>query len=294
MGEVAAFAPFLIIAGAMTLMGLSQMHASSHGGSGALGWLEGVVSGAVATLINLASQALRALTSRYAAAQLAILASFLSGMAVLWRFLIRSPADYAHASATAIEAVWRAIPAEVAREVAPLRSLARRAESQASRALARVGVVAAALAALKTIVNRRLHHLEHAVSVTLPHEIGKIRTAERDLERIYRDLRGKTTALERGAIKTFEWLRSHENSAAMGVFAGAVAIALSRLGFGFLRCRDWQKLGRSMRCSDAGLIGDLLGLIVAAEVALNFETLVREAQGVTEESTKAIKDVFGL
>lgn len=286
--------PFFIMAGAFVLLGLSQMHASAHGGSGVLGWLEGLVTKPLAAIINLASQATRALTSRFAAAQLALVAAWFSAMATLWRFVFQSSAEYAHAAAHAIESVWDAIPHEIQRELAPVRRLARRAAHTATHALHRAEAAIDGLDHLRARVNHRLHAIEHTVTVTLPHEIGRIRTGEKELERVYDDLRGRTKALERGAIRTFEWLRAHPFSAATAAFAGAVAIALTRLGLGAFRCNSLKRLLNKRGCGLWSDLDELLGLAVLTVGVLEFETLIREAQGLTEEAVGAFEDVFGI
>lgn len=286
--------PLFVMLAALVLLGLSQMHASAHGGSGVTGWLERLVTGSFAAIINLASQATRALTSRFAAAQLALVAAFFGAMATLWRFVFQSSAEYAHASASAIEAVWHAIPAEISRELAPVRRLARRAEHAATHALHRAEAALDGLDHLRARVNARLHAVEHTIAVTLPHEIGRIRTGERELERVYEDLRGRTKALERGAIKTFEWLRAHPFSAATAAFAGAVAIALTRLGLGAFRCNSLKRLLNKRGCGLWSDLDELLGLVALTVGALEFETLVHEAQDLTEEAVGAFEDVFGI
>src|SRR5690348_10117194 len=286
--------PFFVLAGGFVLLGLSQMHASAHGGGGIKGFLEGLVTKPIAALINLASQATRALTSRFAGTQLALIAAWFSAFATLRRFVFQSAGEYAHAAGHAIEAVWDAIPHEIERALAPVRRIARHADHAAARALARAEATIHALDHFKARVNARLRAIEHTVTVTLPHEIGRIRTRERELEHVYDDLRGRTKALERGAIKTFEWLRAHERSAAMAAFSGAVALALSRLGYGFLRCSSWRSLGRSLKCSDANILRDLLALatgILASEVSLT--EFVQAMQAIEQEAVDELHTFIG-
>lgn len=277
--------PFFVLTAGFVLIGLSQMHASAQGSPGAVGWIIGKLTGAVAAIANLAIQATRALTSRFASAQLALLAAFFSGMAALWKVVFTASGDVAHATAHAIEAVWDAIPHEIERALSPVRRLARRAEHTATHALHLAESTTHALDHLRARVNARLRSIEHTVTVTLPHEIGRIRTREKELERVYEDLRGAVRDVEHGAIRTWEWLRSHERSAAMGAFATVVAAALARLGFGMFRCRDWQRLGRSLKCSDANILADLLALatgLLATQVSLS--EFVRFLQGIEDEA----------
>lgn len=45
-------------------------------------------------------------------------------------------------------------------------------------------------------------------------------------------------------------------------FAGAVALALTHLGFGFLKCSGWQRVGRRMTCGMSRFFESLLALAV--------------------------------
>lgn len=277
--------PFFVVTAALVLVGLSQMHASSHGSAGAVGWLVGKLTAPAVAIFNLAIQATRALTSRFAAAQLALLAAFFSGMAALWKAYFQASGNLARAEADAAEAIWDAVPWEVDRKVNPVKRDAHRAGQKAAAAAAAAAATRHALHRYEAKTNPQLHELHHATSVAIPHDIAGLRARDKALTDKQTKDAGAIAGLEDGAVKTWEWIRSHPLSAVTGVFAGAVVVALSRLGYGFLRCNSWRKLGRSIKCSDANILGDLLALatgILAAEVSLT--EFVRFCQSIENEA----------
>lgn len=279
-----------IILPALLLLAMSQAHSASHGTQSNTGWIAWLAQHtSISYILGLAARADRWLISKFASAQLKLLAVWFSAFSVFWRSFFDAGRDVALATATAVEALARAVPRIVRQEVAPVRRLARRAEHVGTRALQRAEAAIHALDTFKARVHARLHALEHAISVTLPHEIGQIRTREKELERVYDDLRGATRDLEHGAIKTWEWLRTHRTSAAMGAFAGAVLWALSRVGYGFLRCRSWQRLGRSLTCNDANILAQLLADATLIVGAMSIYELAKAEQEVIGEAAKIVR-----
>jgi hypothetical protein len=123
--------------------------------------------------------------------------------------------------------------------------------------------------------------------VTLPRNIAGVRTREEALSRDLGKLKHRTKALEDGAIDTFKWIRAHPLSAATGVFTAAVSVALTRLGLGFMRCRDWQKVGRSLTCGMGRWVGELLSFIATFALGglavLDPEVLARATVATVDE-----------
>ena len=282
--------PFFAFVAAFVLVGLSQTSTSQHGSSGIKGFIDTAINNSIlAQVFGLGKKALRSVVSHFAAAQLRVLAKWLLSLGTLVLGWFAGNAGFSEEIVSAVERVYRAIRPEVERAVSPVRALARRAERVGSQALHRAESVGRTLRRFEARVNARLHTVEHTVTVTLPHEIGLIRRGERTLERDIAGLRGDVRALEDGAINTWRWLNSHRSSAAMGLFAGAVAWALSRLGYGFLRCSSWRSLGRSIKCSDANILRDLLALatgVLASQISL--EEFIRAAQAVENEAVDAL------
>src|SRR5437764_1217825 len=77
---------------------------------------------------------------------------------------------------------------------------------------------------LDHVVIPRLRAAEHAIEGVIEPELAGVRARER--------------ALEHGAVSTWEWIRRHPFSVASAAFAAAVAVALGRLGAGWIRCRN--------------------------------------------------------
>ncbi len=134
-------------------------------------------------------------------------------------------------------------------------------------------------------------HYTHAIDVTLPRRIGQINTREENLSRDQAKLRERTTSLENGAVRTFEWIRTHPLSAVTGVFAGAVAIALQRLGWGILRCRSWQSLGRRLTCGMGSLLLDLLNGVIDVLLIADLCQITRLMIDAAESSV--VQDALG-
>lgn len=145
---------------------------------------------------------------------------------------------------------------------------AARAQAQADRAHAKAQATAQAQAhaqryAIPHAINagtlpleRELHGIEagvrtwerwaeHAIDTTIPHDIAAVRE--------------RAQSLENGAINTFRWIRTHPASLATAAFAGAVAVALRRLGLGWLRCGNVKGVGKAL----CGLSRDLIESLLA-------------------------------
>jgi hypothetical protein len=121
----------------------------------------------------------------------------------------------------------------------------------------------------------KVGHLTHSVYVDVAREIERIRTRERQIAHevdvtIPRDiarLRDETRAIEDHAIGLFRWLRAHPSAAASTAFAGAVAIALTKLGLGWLRCNSARSFFRKAGCGFWRLLEDALALIATLALA---------------------------
>lgn len=168
-----------------------------------------------------------------------------------------------------------------------------------------VGSVGALAPRVKTL-EREWHGIEHRVK-TLERKVAQgighdLRIRIKALEQEYTGLRDKVIpdirSIARGAETEVQdlrkWVTDNVPLIGTAAFAGAIAAALSTLGLGWLRCNSNPFNNNRNACGLWGDLADVLALVVAAELALNFEDLVREAQGVAEVTTVAIQDVFGL
>jgi hypothetical protein len=210
----------------------------------------------------------RSAVSRWALAGLKPVAAWFVAVNVLLKDTFKTNADMAEATAKAVERITHhTIPAEAGKAALPAKTAAKNAQKTAAGAAATAAATAHAFHGYRVATAPKITHATHAVDVVFPGRIGVI---NREIDKVSRDqakLRERTTSLENGALKTFEWIRAHPLSLATGVFAGAVAIALQRIGWGVLRCRSWQKLGRSLTCGIGSWLSDLLALIATFALA---------------------------
>jgi len=93
----------------------------------------------------------------------------------------------------------------------------------------------------------RVRTLEHDITTVIPRDIAELRARDLSLSRLYNRL----------------WRLARRDAAKLGAitFAGAVAIALSRLGAGWIRCQPFRKNASRLCRLDPSLFGDFLGLL---------------------------------
>jgi hypothetical protein len=126
----------------------------------------------------------------------------------------------------------------------------------------------------------RIGRLEHAVDWTIPREIKTARDLAKEAEH--------------GVANLWKRVRTLPTKAEV---TAAIAAALAAVGFAgleWLRCDNGaERVGRS-GCGLWDDLGDVFALLAAAELALNFETFVHDAQEATGITVAAVKDVAGL
>lgn len=138
--------------------------------------------------------------------------------------------------------------------------------------------------------------LSKSVAVALPRELDRLRSRERALAHevdvvIPRDLaalRKQAAADAAHGIGLFRWLRQHATAAASVAFAGAVAIALRRLGLGWVRCANWRRIGKTGCGLDASLLESLLADAALLAGTYSLVEFAREMVGVTETAVRPI------
>jgi len=272
--------PLLTLLGGFFIAGYAQTSnvnakASGEANQGLLSFLKNVLTGgAFAALYH---KLVKAPTSRYALAQMGMLTRWILHLEILARNVIDTQTRVAESTADAVvAALHRTSPQAFKRATAPAVSQANKATARATKAQATANTATSDLTKYKAKTTPKVTHATHAVDVAIPKDIAGLRARDKALTDGQNKTEGRVKSLEDGAIKTFEWIRSHPLSAATGVFAGAVAIALSRMGFGFLRCRDWQKLGKRVTCGMGRWLGSLLDLIATFALA-GFAVLDPEA-----------------
>lgn len=103
-------------------------------------------------------------------------------------------------------------------------------------------------------------------------------------------LRGRVRAGERSISNLWDWVRSHTLLAASTAFAGAVAFALARVGAGWTRCNNWNRVGRQVCGMDSGLLESLLAdalLVVGTLSLVEFAEAMVEVEGAVVDGVRA-------
>lgn len=245
------------------------------------------------TVVHQITQATRSAVSRWALAQLKPVTAWFVALTALLLNIFRTRAEVTEQTAGAFERLRHTtIPREAGKAAAPAKAAAKTATQAAHKAQAKATSTSTSLHNYRVRTAPRIAHATHAVDVTLPQQLGRIRTREGVITKDLGALKDRTKALEDGALDTWRWIRSHPLAGVTGVFAGAVAVALSRLGWGVLRCRSWQNLGRSLKCSDASLLADLLAAATLSVGLLSLVELAKEEQRVIREVADAVHFVL--
>ncbi len=295
--------PLLVLGGGLFLLLLT--HTSSvHQGAAVNtnaggGWwgafkrsliLTNPIAVAIGTAIDKVFHAGRAWVSHWTQANLKPLARWFDGLTELNK---RTYSQMAGLSTDTAESLHRmrhvVIPHAAAVAAKPAMTQAKHATSTATQALNRTHTLSSTVTREHRAQVKLNVRYSHAIDVTIPRQLGRIQTRQRATDTTVEGLRDAVQGFEHGAIDTFKWLNTHRTTAAFGVFTGAVAWALSRLGYGFLRCQSWRNLGRSMKCSDANILRDLLALaggILATQISL--ADFIKFAQGVEGEAVGAL------
>jgi len=235
----------------------------------------------------------RGIVSHWALASVKPVARWFDGVNELYRRVFTQMSGLATDTAQALHLMRHKVIPHAAKAAAlPAVRQAKVATAKAEKALARERALHSTVTTQHARQVKLNVHYTHAIDAAIPQRLGRIETKQRtqtgDIAKVKDAVRG----LEDGAIDTFKWLSAHRTTAAMGVFTGAVAWALSRLGYGFLRCRSWQNLGRSMKCSDANVLRDLLFAATAIAVGMDLVTLARAEQTVIKDAATVVHDLW--
>jgi len=144
-----------------------------------------------------------------------------------------------------------------------------------------------------------VHALTQTVTITrtirrtvVADAFPRIRTVERDLGRvIHRDIprvRAREAELGREITNLWKWTRSHALVAGSVAFAGAVALALSRLGLGWVRCSKVGRAGKTLCGMDDSLLESLLADTLAIVGTVSLIEFIRDAQAVEHVALEAL------
>lgn len=298
--------PFGVLAAGLFLLAYAHT-ASAHQGAATAPKRSGGILGAltfvlpvlaplekgVKRAVDWALNSVRGWVSHWALAHVKAVARWFVGLNLLAQRTAREQSGLATDTADAFQKMrHRIIPHAVQVGVAPVRAEARTANRHAETALTREKALSSSVARTHRAQVKLNVHYTHAIDVAIPQRLGRIETKQRtqtgDIAKVKDAVRG----LEDGAIDTFKWLSAHRTTAAMGVFTGAVAWALSRLGYGFLRCRSWRDFGRSLKCSDATILAELLAGATAVALGVGLVELAKAEQEVVGDLATVVRDFW--
>lgn len=234
----------------------------------------------------------RGWVSHWALASVKPVARWFDGLTELQKRTYTQMSGLATDTAASLQAMRHVvIPHAAAVAAKPALTEAKHATATASKALVRTQTLSTTFTDTHRAQVKLNVHYTHAIDVALPKQLGMISTREDALSRDVTKLKERTTSLEDGAIDTFKWIRSHATSAATGVFTGAVAVALTSLGWGVLRCRSWKGLGQKLTCGMGSWLTGLLEAIATFALA-TFSVLDPEA--LAEAAVAAVDTVEPL
>lgn len=97
---------------------------------------------------------------------------------------------------------------------------------------------------LQRWTHTQVARLDHAIAVPIEHGIA--------------GLRSRTGTLERAYERLWKQVRSIDQVKAASVAAALVAVAVARLGFGWVRCGNWRTAGRAVCRMNGSLLETLL------------------------------------
>ena len=121
----------------------------------------------------------------------------------------------------------------------------------------------------------QISSLEHEIGGVIAHDLPAIRAGERAAQR------------EIGSL--WKWTRRHTLEAGSLAFAGAVAWALSRVGAGWVRCSNWNRIGRQVCGMDSQLLEGLLAGVVVVASPISVVDLTKAAQAFTAEAEAGLR-----
>lgn len=126
----------------------------------------------------------------------------------------------------------------------------------------------------------RVKSLERTVGGVIAHDLPGIRAGER--------------TLGRGIDSLWKWTHRHTLLAGTLTFTAAVGAALARLGAGWTRCNNWNRIGRSVCASPLTDIEAIVGLLATGVVVADFRELVELAQSVERGTATVLQDIAKL
>ena len=144
------------------------------------------------------------------------------------------------------------------------------------------------------VIAQRLAHVGkiagHAAPASVTRAVGALageldHVIEWDLPK----LRARTKALEERLGRLAHRIRADARPIIGAAFVAAVAVALGRLGAGWVRCQNWKRAGKQVCGMDASLLEALLADTLAIVGAISIVELAMELQRVMPEVTAVVR-----
>jgi hypothetical protein len=213
-----------------------------------------------------------------------------------------------HAFARMADLVWKEIKEAAHSDWAVIDSLAHtitrvlhlnRLTHDLARARTTVSKQVKTLEREYTHLRQREKALEEKVARGIGNDIRiHVRALERKVTKIAGTtipaVEGEVAKAERDVSQLGRWIAGAFPIPRDLTFAGAIALALSSLGLGWLRCNSNPFNNNKNACGLWGDLAGLLGLVTAVLVAEDFEGLVREMQGLEDDAIGVAKDLFNV
>lgn len=148
---------------------------------------------------------------------------------------------------------------------------------------------------------RRVGRIAHVRTViverTVIHNvIPRVRAGEAAIEHVIEwdipRLRARERAITRRLERLWKWSRSHARIAATGAFVAATAVALRRMGLGWLRCRNVKRFGRTVCGMNAPAFDALLAGLIGGLALADYRDLVRKMQDVEHAVAEELIDLL--
>lgn len=134
----------------------------------------------------------------------------------------------------------------------------------------------AEIARLRGWVVPRLHVLQHAIGVAIPHDIAGLRARTHAIEQAYHRLAAQIKAREKGIATT--------------AIVGAIALSLGKLGLGWTRCTNWRRIGRAGCGLDQSLLDALLIDALLLTSSISIVALAEELEPITRLTARATRE----
>jgi len=141
---------------------------------------------------------------------------------------------------------------------------------------------------------KRMRAIEQSVAQGV---YPRIRAGEHAIEDVLAPdiaaLRERARAIEHRLDRLWKWVRAHEKIVVTAAFTGAVAVALSRLGGRWIRCKNWRRIGNHVCGLPTNLIEDLLALALGFELLVDPEEIARVALDVESAFEGVFEQIAG-